>query len=100
MDTRQCQNNLWKSRPGIRKDMHDRAYQEWWYPLVTAEPVKDQQIEKLISQLYRIPDGKEWLFYNVDLSGNDWIHKDFSNYEKDLSTDKVIPGTTQDRREH
>jgi hypothetical protein len=90
---------------------HDRAYQEWWYPLVTAEPVKDQQIKKLISQLYRIkdPDGKEWLFYNVDLSGNDWKgnRKDFSylegitdgmpvfNYERDPSTDKVLPGTTQ-----
>jgi hypothetical protein len=61
--------------------------------------------------LYRIkdPDGKEWLFYNVDLSGNDWKgnRKDFSylegviegypifNYERDPSTDKVIPGTTQ-----
>ena len=42
---------------------HDRAYQEWWYPLVTAEPVKDQQIKKLISQLYRLkdPDGREVL---------------------------------------
>jgi hypothetical protein len=90
---------------------HDRAYQEWFYPLVTAETVAKQEIKKVISQLYRIkdPDGKEWLFYNVDLSGNDWKgnRKDFSylegitegmpvfNYERDPSTDKVIPGTTQ-----
>ena len=90
---------------------HDRAYQEWWYPLVSAEPVKDQQIKKLITQLYRTKDadGKEWLFYNVDLSGNDWKgnRKDFSyveglvegmpvfNYEIEPSTNKIIAGTTQ-----
>ena len=90
---------------------HDRAYQEWFYPLVTAEPVKDQQIKKSIPQLYRSKDaeGKEWLWYNVDLSGKDWKgnRKDFSylegvvegmpvfNYEIDPSTDKVIPNTTQ-----
>ena len=90
---------------------HDRAYQEWFYPLVSAEPVKDQQIKKLIPQLYRTKDadGKEWLFYNVDLSGNDWKgnRKDFSyvegviesmpvfNYEIEPSTNKIIAGTTQ-----
>lgn len=90
---------------------HDRAYQEWFFPLVTADPVKDQQIRKLIPQLYRIKDadGKEWLFYNVDLSGNDWKgnRKDFSyveglvegmpvfNYEIEPSTKQVVPGTTQ-----
>jgi hypothetical protein len=90
---------------------HDRAYQEWFYPLMTAEPVAKQDIKKSISQLYRIKDsdGKEWLFYNVDLSGNDWKgnRKDFSylegviegmpifNYEVEPSTNKVVPGTTQ-----
>ena len=90
---------------------HDRAYQEWFYPLVTSEPVAKQEIKKLIPQLYRIKDvdGKEWLFYNVELYGNDWKgnRKDFSyvegliegmpifNYEIEPSTNKVVPGTTQ-----
>ena len=88
----------------------DRTW-DWWISLVTADPVKDQQIVKSIPQLYRIKDsdGKEWLFYNVDLSGRDWKgnRKDFNyiegviegmpefHYEIDPSTQKVISGTTQ-----
>jgi hypothetical protein len=68
-------------------------------------------VKKIIPQLYRTkdPDGKEWLFYNVDMSARDWKgnRKDFSyveglieglpvfNYEIDPSTQKVISGTTQ-----
>ena len=90
---------------------HDRAYQEWFYPLVTAEPVKQEQLKKSIPQLYRIKDadGKEWLFYNCDLSGRDWKgnRKDFSylegviegmpefSYEVEPSTNQVVPNTTQ-----
>lgn len=90
--------------------VHDRVW-TWWYPLISADPVKDQQIKKIISQIYRIkdPDGKEWLFYNVGLHGNDWKgnRKDFSyvegliegipvsNYEIEPSTNEVIAGTTQ-----
>jgi hypothetical protein len=43
---------------------HDRAYQEWFYPLVTMDPVKDQEIKKVIPQLYCTKEhttGKEWL---------------------------------------
>ena len=29
---------------------HDRAWQEWFYPLVTAEPVAKQEIKKLVPQ--------------------------------------------------
>ncbi len=80
--------------------------------LVTADPVKDQAIKKVIPQVYRTKDpadGKEWLFYNVDMSGKDWKgnRKDYSyveglieglpifNYEIDPRTQKVISGTTQ-----
>ena len=50
---------------------------------MTADPVSQQEIRKEIPQLYRTKDpatGKEWLFYNVNLSGNDWKgnRKDFS----------------------
>lgn len=64
-----------------------------------------------IPQLYRSkdPNGKEWLFYNVDISGNGWKgnRKDFSytegviegmpefNYEIEPCTNQIIAGTTQ-----
>ena len=92
------------------RTVHDRVW-NWFVNLVTAEPVKDQEIKMVIPQLYRTkdPDGKEWLFYNCELSGRDWKgnRKDFSylegviegvqlfNYEIDPSTEKVISGTTQ-----
>ena len=88
----------------------DRTW-DWWISLVTADPVKDQPIVKSIPQLYRIKDsdGKEWLFYNVDMSGRDWKgnRKDFNyvegviegmpefHYEIDPTTNKVISGTTE-----
>jgi hypothetical protein len=92
------------------RSIHDRTW-DWWVVLVTSDPVKDQEIRKVIPQIYRTKDydGKEWLFYNVDLYGNDWKgnRKDFSyiegmvdrfplfNYEVDPSTNAVIAGTTQ-----
>ena len=93
------------------RTVHDRVW-DWWINLVTADPVSQQEIKKEIPQLYRTKDpatGKEWLFYNVDLSGNDWKgnRKDFSymegvtegvpvfNYEIEPSTNTIIAGTTQ-----
>jgi len=48
------------------KTIQDRVY-DVWYPLVTAEPVKDQEITQKITQLYRVKDakGKEWLVYDT-----------------------------------
>jgi hypothetical protein len=43
--------------------------------LVTAEPVANQEIRKVIPQIYRTKDSttdKEYPFYNVELMGNDW----------------------------
>ena len=66
------------------RTVHDRVW-NWFVNLVTAEPVKDQEIKMVIPQLYRTkdPDGKEWLFYNCELSGRDWKgnRKDFSYLE-------------------
>jgi hypothetical protein len=55
------------------KTIQDRVY-EVWYPLVTADPVKDQEITQKITQLYRVKDakGKEWLTYDIILYGKDW----------------------------
>ena len=83
-----------------------RAYQECFYRHRITQPVKDQQIKKLITQLYRTkdPDGKEWLFYNVDIrvmTGRE-IERTFSytegviegmpifNYEIEPSTNKIM----------
>jgi hypothetical protein len=54
--------------------IQDRVYQMHWLPLVTAGPVKDQEIQQKINQLYRTKDskGKEWLFYDIILYGKDW----------------------------
>jgi hypothetical protein len=93
------------------RTIHDRTW-DWWINLVSAEPVANQEIKKVISQIYRTKDqatGSEYLFYNVELSGNDWKgnRKDFSymegvvegmpifNYEKSPSNNKIISGTTQ-----
>jgi hypothetical protein len=89
----------------------DRVYQQEWLPLVTADPVKNQEIEQKISQLYRIKDskGKEWLFYDITLHGRDWQgnRKDFYyrdgiiehmpefDRKVDPSTNAVIPESTQ-----
>ncbi len=93
------------------RTIHDRTW-DWWINLVSAEPVANQEIKKVIPQIYRTKDqatGSEYLFYNVELSGNDWKgnRKDFSylagvvegmpvfNYEIEPSTNKIISGTTQ-----
>jgi hypothetical protein len=92
------------------RTIQDRGYEQW-YPLVTADPVKDQEIEQKISQLYRFKDykGKEWLFYDITLSGRDWqgnrkefyyregIMENIPEFDKkiDPATNAVIPGTTQ-----
>jgi hypothetical protein len=89
---------------------HDRVW-DWWLTLVTADPVAKQDIQVKIPQLYRAkePTGKEWLYYNLEMSGKDWKgnRKDWAtlegvtegmpefSYERDASTNKVIPGTTQ-----
>lgn len=95
----------------LDRSISDRTWY-WWINLVTADPVKDQEIKKVIPQLYRTKDhadGKEWLFYNVELSGRDWKgnRKDWTtlegviermpdfHYEIDPSTHAVISGTTQ-----
>ena len=92
------------------RTINDRTW-DWWLSLVTAQPVAQQIIQVRIPQIYRTkdPDGKEWLFYNCDMSGNDWKgnRKDWStlegvtdgipvfNYEIEPNTNKVVPGTTQ-----
>jgi hypothetical protein len=92
------------------RTIQDRVY-EIWYALVTADPVKNQEIEQRIHQMYRIKDakGKEWLVYDSTLYGNTWEgnQKDFyyregiiegmPRFEKriDPSTNAVIAGTTQ-----
>jgi hypothetical protein len=87
----------------------DRVYQTF-YSLVTADPVRHQQIEKKIQGCYRSKDNKgEWLYYHVLLLGRDWkLNKKDFNYVEGLiegmptwhkeiepSTGKVISGTTQ-----
>jgi hypothetical protein len=89
--------------------VHDRTWDEW-YPLVAADPVKDQEIEQRISQLYRTKvKGKEYLFYDITLYGHDWQgnRKDFYYREGmiehmpefskriDPATHAVIPEWTQ-----
>ena len=85
---------------------------EWFISLVTADPVKNQEISIVVPQLYRIKDPvtrKEWLYYNKEILGNDWQgnRKDWStlegviegmpvfHYQREPSTNKVISGTTQ-----
>jgi hypothetical protein len=73
--------------------------------LVTADPVANQEIKMTIPQLYRTKDpatGKEWLYYNLEMSGNDWTTLEGAidgmpvlHYERDASTDKPVPSTTQ-----
>jgi hypothetical protein len=92
------------------KTIQDRVY-DVWYPLVTAEPVKDQEITQKITQLYRVKDakGKEWLVYDIILYGQDWqgntrsfdyregIIEQMPEFDKkiDPATNAVISGTTQ-----
>jgi hypothetical protein len=102
-----------KVSPGLfERTIHDRTW-DWWISVVTSDPVKNQEINKFITQLYRIKvptdGGKEWLYYNLDMSGYDWKgnRKDWTtlegvidgmpvlNYEIEPSTNKIIPGTTQ-----
>ena len=75
----------------FERTVHDRVW-DWWITLVTSDPVKDQQIKKTIPQIYRTKDqstagtgtgSAEYLFYNVEFSGNDWKgnRKDFSYIE-------------------
>jgi hypothetical protein len=91
--------------------VHDSVW-AWFLSLMTAEPVKHQEIERKITTMYRLKtdDGKEWLVYHESLYGHDWKgnRKDFFNsgvgkiqgwpiweYERDPSTNKVVEGTTQ-----
>jgi hypothetical protein len=93
------------------RTVHDRVW-DWWINLVTAGPVKDQQIKMVIPQICRTKDpttGNEFLYYHVDMSGKDWKgnRKDYNyvegiaegipvfNYEVEPSTNTIIPGTTQ-----
>jgi hypothetical protein len=93
------------------RTVHDRVW-DWWITLVTAGPVSDQLIKMVIPQIYRTKEpatGNEFLFYNVDMSGNDWKNnrKDYNyvdgvvegipvfNYEIEPSTNAIVPGTTQ-----
>jgi hypothetical protein len=93
------------------RTIHDRVW-DWWLNLCTADPVKNQEIRITISQVYRSKDpatNKEWLYYNLEMSGRDWKgnRKDWATlegvtegmpeffYEVEPSTQKIIPGTTQ-----
>jgi len=93
------------------RSVHDRVW-DWWINIVTADPVRNQEIKMVIPQVYRTKDpatGNEFLFYNVDMSGNDWKgnRKDYNyveglvdgmpefSYEVEPSTNAIIPGTTQ-----
>jgi hypothetical protein len=67
------------------RTIHDRTW-DWWLSLVTADPVKNQDIKVTITQLYRFKEpstDKEWLTYNLEMSGFDWKHnqKDWSTLE-------------------
>ena len=57
------------------RSIHDRTW-DWWVNIVTAEPVSKQDIKMVIPQLYRTKDasgtGKEWIYYNLEMSANDW----------------------------
>jgi hypothetical protein len=107
---------VYKAYEQVAPDKFERINQDrvwnWWLTLVTAGPVSKQEIQIRIPQVYRTRDsatGKEYLFYNVDLSGKDWKgnRKDFSalegvvegmpsfEYDRDIMTNKPIPGTTQ-----
>ncbi len=93
------------------RTIHDRTW-HWWISIVTADPVANQEIKIVIPQIYRTKDaatGKEWLYYNLEMSANDWKgnRKDWTtlegvtegmpvfNYEIEPSTKKIVAGTTQ-----
>lgn len=89
---------------------HDRAYQDWFYPMVTPnEKLKEQEIEDKIDQMVRTRDSKgEWFTYHVSLTGHNYKEHivDFSyvegcilgwpifHKEYDPQTDEVIPNST------
>ncbi len=94
---------------GYELTVHDRTW-NWFFPLVTADPVKNQEIVKQIQGCYRLKNSNgEWLYYHVLLSGKDWKgnRKEFNYVEgliegmpiftKDIdpSTNEVVAGTTQ-----
>jgi hypothetical protein len=93
------------------RPISDRTW-DWWISLVTSDPVANQEIRIVIPQVYRTKDpstGKEWLYYNKDMSANDWKgNRKYWNtlegiiegmpefeYEIEPSTNKIVAGTTQ-----
>ena len=50
---------------GYELTVHDRTY-AWWFPLVTADPVKNQEILKQVTGCYRLKNREgEFLYYHV-----------------------------------
>ena len=91
------------------RTIHDRAW-DIWLSFVTANPVLlEQEIKEVIPQLYRVKDGgKEWLFYNRNMYGEDYkdnkhdfpemegfVEIPIFHYERDPISQKVISETTQ-----
>jgi hypothetical protein len=92
------------------RSISDRVWNNF-VALVCVEPVKDQEIKKTISQVYRIKEpstGKEWLTYNCELFGRDWQGNahDYSwlegvismpewTYDIDPRSNKIMSATTQ-----
>ena len=92
------------------RSISDRVWDNF-VALVTADPVKDQDIKMTVSQLYRVKDpttDEEFLMFNCELFGRDWKKNghDYSwlegvivmpewYYDIDPTTNKIIPGTTQ-----
>ena len=62
-----------KVNQSFERSISDRTW-DWWITIVTADPVSGQEIKKVVPQIYRGKDqatGSEYLFYNVELYGND-----------------------------
>lgn len=77
------------------RTIQDRVY-EIWHSLVAANPVKNQEIEQRITQLYSELYGHDWQGNRKDFTYLEGIIEGMPEFEHriDPSTNAIIPGST------